>query len=71
MNITQAQAVIDQAYEMGLINGTQAIWRSEMIRRKERYGGKPMFWAEAARMRANLLDDLPAVITEANQEVSA
>ena len=59
MNITQAQQVIDQAYQLGVINGTQAIWRSEMIRRKERYGGSVMHWSEAQRMRVILLDDLP------------
>jgi len=51
--------VIDQAYQMGVINGTQAIWRSEMIRRKKRYSGSVMHWSEAQRMRVILLDDLP------------
>ena len=59
MNITQAQQVIDQAYQLGVINGTQAIWRSEMIRRKKRYSGSVMHWSEAQRMRVILLDDLP------------
>ena len=60
MNITTAQAQIDQALEMGVINSEQAVWRGQMIRRTERYGNK-MHWAEQARMRVLILNDLPAL----------
>ena len=65
MTITQGQAVIDQAFQMGIIDHEQAVYRSQMIRRKERYGNK-MHWSEQARMRAVFLNDLPK-LTEVAQ----
>lgn len=58
MTITQAQAIIDQALQMGVIDHAQAIYKGQMIRRKERYGNK-MHWSEQARMREVFLNDLP------------
>ena len=65
MTITQGQAVIDQAFQMGIIDHEQAVYRSQMIRRKERYGNK-MHWSEQARMRAVFLNYLPK-LTEVAQ----
>ena len=58
MTITQAQSIIDQALQMGVIDHEQAIYKSQTIRLKERYGNK-MHWSEQARMRAVFLNDLP------------
>lgn len=58
MTITQAQAIINQALQMGVIDHEQAISKSQTIRLKERYG-KKMHWSEQARMRAMFLNDLP------------
>jgi hypothetical protein len=60
MTITQAQALIDHAV-LGILDHDAAVYRSQMIRRKERYGNT-MHWSEQARMRAVYLSDLPKII---------
>ena len=61
MTITQAQALIDHAVQLGILGYDAAVYRSQMIRRKERYGNT-MHWSEQARMRAVYLSDLPEII---------
>jgi hypothetical protein len=61
MTITQAQALIDHAVQLGILGHDAAVYRSKMIRRKERYGNT-MHWSEQARMRAVYLSDLPKII---------
>jgi len=61
MTITQAQALIDHAVQLGILGHDAAVYRSKMIRRKERYGNT-MHWSEQAKMRAVYLSDLPKII---------